>query len=128
MEFDTTATALPLNLAGRIALAARVILVAGLSGVVLVACGGGGAQTTDNPVTSVTPPSTYNGPPPQTDDIQAFKLNLWDNIQADNRCGNCHAQGGQGKGYFARNDDINLAYQEANVRANLSLRQHTCTR
>ena len=106
------------RLAGRIARSSRLVLVAALSGVALVGCGGG-AQTTENPITSVTPPSTYNGPPPQTADIQSFKLNVWDNIQADNRCGSCHAQDGQGNGYFARNDDINLAYQEANVRADL---------
>jgi len=98
----------------------RFTLVAGLFSVVLAACGGG-AQTTDNPITSVTPPSTYNGPPPATADVQAFKLNVWDNIQSGNRCGNCHAQGGIGNGYFARNDDVNLAYSEANVRADLAL-------
>jgi hypothetical protein len=107
-----TATALPRMLAGQTARALRLLVVAALSGAVLAACGGG-AQTTENPITSVTPPSTYNGPPPQTADIQAF-------IQSANRCGgSCHAQGGQGNGYFARNDDINLAYQEANVRADL---------
>ena len=106
--------------AGRIARALRLVLVGGLSGVLLVACGGG-AQTTDNPITSVTPPSTYNGPPPQTADVQAFKLNVWDNIQATNRCGSCHAQGGQGNGYFVRNDDINLAYEAANAVADLAL-------
>jgi hypothetical protein len=100
--------------------ALQLIVVASLSGMVLVACGGG-AQTTDNPITSITPPSTYNGPPPQTDDIQQFKLNLWDNIQSSNRCGNCHAQGGQGNGHFARNDDINLAYEAANQVADLNV-------
>lgn len=100
--------------------ALRLIVVAGLSAVVLAACGGG-AQTTDNPITSVTPPSTYTGPPPQTEDVQSFKLNVWDKIQTSNRCGSCHAQGGQGTGYFARNDDINLAYQDANLVANLTL-------
>jgi hypothetical protein len=100
--------------------ALQLIVVASLSGMVLVACGGG-AQTTDNPITSVEPPSTYNGPPPQTDDIQQFKLNLWDNIQSSNRCGNCHAQGGQGNGHFARNDDINLAYEAANQVADLNV-------
>ena len=89
-----------------------------LAAVLLTACGGG-AQTTDNPITSVTPPSTYSGPPPQTADVQNFKLNVWDNIQATNRCGSCHAQGGQGNGYFARNDDINLAYEAANLVADL---------
>jgi hypothetical protein len=106
--------------AGQVARTLRVILVAGLSGVVLVACGGG-APTTDNPITSVTPPSNYNGPPPQTADIQSFKLNVWDNIQATNRCGSCHAQGGQGNGYFVRNDDINIAYEAANLVADLDL-------
>lgn len=98
----------------------RTAFFAGLSALLIAACGGG-APTTDNPITSVTPPSTYNGPPPQTADIQNFKLNVWDNIQAANRCGNCHAQGGQGNGYFARNDDINIAYEEANLVADLVL-------
>ena len=106
--------------AGRIARALRGIVAASVSGAVLVSCGGG-AQTTDNPITGVTPPSTYNGPPPQTTDIQAFKLNVWDNIQTTNRCGSCHAQGGQGNGYFVRNDDINLAYEAANAVADLAL-------
>ena len=115
-----TAIALSRKFAGRVARTLRLILIAGLTGVVLVACGGG-APTTDNPITSVTPPSTYNGPPPQTADIQSFKLNVWDNIQASNRCGNCHAQGGQGNGYFVRSDDINLAYEAANLVADLDL-------
>ena len=65
----------------------RAAIVASLSAWLISACGGG-AQTTENPITSVTPPSTYNGPPPQTADVQNFKLNVWDNIQAANRCGN----------------------------------------
>lgn len=97
----------------------RLSFVIGLSGVLFAACGGG-ASTTDNPITSVTPTSSYNGPPPQTEDIQAFKLNVWDNIHSTNRCGSCHAQGGQGNGYFVRDDDINLAYEAANAVANLS--------
>jgi len=108
------------SMAGRIARALRLALTISLSGAVLVACGGG-APTTDNPITSVTPPSTYNGPPPQTADIQSFKLNVWDNLQASNRCGSCHAQDGQGNGYFVRNDDINLAYEAANGVADLVL-------
>ena len=102
--------------------AIRLIIVAGLSAIVLAACGGG-AQTTDNPITSITPTSTYSGPPPQTADVQAFKLSVWDNIQASNRCGGCHVPGGIGTGSFARNDDINIAYQEANIgtRANLTV-------
>ena len=92
---------------------------AGLSLLAIAACGGG-AATTDNPITNVTPPSTYNGPPPATAEVQAFKLNVWDNIQGTNRCGSCHAQGGQGGNPFVRNDDINLAYQAANTVADLT--------
>ena len=105
---------------GRIVTAVRLSVVVVLSGVILAACGGG-APTTDNPITSVLPQSNYNGPPPQTTDIQNFKLNVWDNIQATNRCGSCHAQGGQGNGYFVRDDDINLAYEAANLVADLAL-------
>ena len=86
--FKATEIALPRMFAGRMLRGLRFVLIAGLSGAVLAGCGGG-AQTTDNPITSVTPPSTYNGPPPQTADIQSFKLNVWDNIQATNRCGGC---------------------------------------
>lgn len=94
------------------------LMLASLGALILAACGGG-APTTENPITNVTPPSTYNGPPPATADVQAFKLNVWDNLQSTNRCGSCHAQGGQGLGYFVRNDDINLAYEAANAVVNL---------
>lgn len=56
---------------------------------------------------------TYSGPAPLTSDVQAFKLNVWDNLVADNRCGECHKQGGQGSTSFVRDDDINAAYQAA---------------
>ncbi|MFQ5983453.1 MAG: LamG domain-containing protein, partial [Woeseiaceae bacterium] len=92
---------------------------AGLSVLAIAACGGG-APTTQNPITNPPPPSTYNGPPPATAEVQAFKLNVWDNIQGTNRCGSCHAQGGQGTTYFVRDDDINLAYEAANTVVNLS--------
>jgi hypothetical protein len=94
------------------------LVLAGLSVFAITACGGG-APTTENPITNVTPPSTYNGPPPATADVQAFKLNVWDNLQSDSRCGSCHVQGGQGTTYFVRNDDINLAYEAANTVVNL---------
>ena len=43
--------------------------------------------TTENPPTTPPPAAGYTGPPPATPDVQAFKLNLWDNLQATNRCG-----------------------------------------
>jgi hypothetical protein len=84
----------------------------------LTGCGGG-ASTTANPVTSGTVTGTYSGPAPATADVQAFKLNLWDNLIASNRCGGCHGVGGQTP-MFARQDDVNLAYAAANTVVNLS--------
>lgn len=84
---------------------------------ILTACGGGAATET-NPVTSNTVTGTYSGPAPSTADIQAFKLNVWDKLSANNRCGGCHGTGGQTP-TFARQDDVNLAYAEANTVVNL---------
>jgi hypothetical protein len=83
-----------------------------LAALALAACGGG-ASTTENPPTTPPPPAGYTGPPPASQDVQAFKLNVWDNLQASNRCGQCHGTGGQVPS-FVRNDDINLAYEAAN--------------
>ena len=87
---------------------------------VLVTACGGGAETVENPVTSVTPPATYNGPPPATAEVQAFKLNLWDNIQMGSRCGGCHNEQTGQQPLFARHDDINLAFEAANTVVDLS--------
>ena len=51
--------------------------------------------------------------------MQAFRINLWENIKANNRCGGCHNADGQTP-MFARNDDVNLAYQAANTVVNLT--------
>src|SRR5687768_17326084 len=86
----------------------RNIAVACLALWITAGCGGG-AKTEQNPVTSgPNAPSSYNGPPPATADIQAFKINLWDNIKGNDRCGRCHYAGNQTP-MFARSDDINLA-------------------
>ena len=78
----------------------------------LGACGGG-AKTVENPVTSGGAAPTYSGPAPATADVQAFKINVWDNLKAANRCGQCHVAGGQAPP-FVRQDDVNLAYAAAN--------------
>ncbi|HEY7640426.1 MAG TPA: LamG domain-containing protein [Steroidobacteraceae bacterium] len=91
---------------------ARLGLLALVAVVVLSGCGGGAATTT-NPVT--TPPTsgpTYTGPAPANADIQAFRINFWENVRGTNRCGNCHTAGGQMPN-FARSDDVNMAYQQA---------------
>ncbi len=87
-------------------------LAAALSG-----CGGG-AETVENPVTTPATPAAYTGPAPATADVQAFRINVWDNLKATNRCGQCHGQGGQSP-QFVRQDDVNLAYAAANGVVNL---------
>jgi hypothetical protein len=92
-----------------------------LSSIVLLsACGGGTTEVTETPLPPPTDsaPVTYTGPPAATADIQQFRLALWDNISPLDRCGDCHAQSQQSP-TFARNDDINLAYAEANTVVNL---------
>jgi hypothetical protein len=83
---------------------------------VLSACSGsGGADVEEIPGTPNNgPTANYNGPAPSTPDVQEFKINLWDNIQANNRCGTCHSDTGGQAPMFARRDDINLAYAAAN--------------
>ena len=85
---------------------ASIIFLSGCS-----AGGGEGNQSNANTSTSAT--SNYSGPAPATADVQQFKLNLWDNLRADNRCGSCHGTGGQTP-TFVQSDDINIAYSAAN--------------
>jgi hypothetical protein len=93
-----------------------------LAAMLLSACSGGsGADVQQNPSTPNTgPTANYNGPAPSTTDVQSFKINLWDNIQANNRCGSCHSEQGGQTPMFARHDDINLAYSAANGVVTLS--------
>jgi hypothetical protein len=81
----------------------------------LVACGGG-ASTETNPVTGApgsVDSSSYAGPSAQTEDIRAFQVYVWERLRDANRCGACHVAGGQVP-RFVRQDDVNLAYSEAN--------------
>ncbi len=93
------------NLNATLVISAAVLF--GLSG-----CGGG-ASTTANPNTTTVSPSNYSGPVPATADVQSFKLNVWDNLSASNRCGGCHVEGDQAP-EFVRHDNINTAYTAAN--------------
>ncbi len=101
--------------ARRLAIAACVAL----AGLLVGGCGSGsGAATVSNPVTTPPTVSNYNGPAPQTADVQLFKINVWDNLVANNRCGTCHNPSQTPR--FVRNDDINLAYDAANTVVNLA--------
>jgi mono/diheme cytochrome c family protein len=92
---------------------------AALAVAVLAGCSSGGAPTVENPVTQAPPVADYVGPAAANADVQAFRINLWENIKANNRCGSCHGANGQTP-TFARNDDVNLAYQAANSVVNLT--------
>ncbi len=92
----------------------RTLTLLGLA-LLLEACGGG-ASTETNPPTSNggnVNSSSYSGPNAQTDDIRAFQTELWENLRVDTRCGACHVEGKQSP-QFVRQDDINLAYAQAN--------------
>ncbi|NND64568.1 MAG: LamG domain-containing protein, partial [Gammaproteobacteria bacterium] len=93
------------------------LLAASLLMLSLYGCGDS-ATTTENPITILPPVDDYLGPAAATADVQAFRLELWENIRDNNRCGACHGAGGQTP-MFARNDDVNLAYEAANTVVNL---------
>jgi Concanavalin A-like lectin/glucanases superfamily len=94
-------------------------LVASLA---LSACGGGGSGDSALPVGAPTSSvDAYTGPAPATADVQAFQVNLWNNIRGQNRCGQCHnATTPAQMPNFARSDNVNLAYAEANTVVNLA--------
>ncbi|WJG08763.1 LamG domain-containing protein [Aliiglaciecola sp. LCG003] len=97
------------------------LLVVSAFMLLLNGCGGSTAKVEKTPLPPPTqqPGETYSGPPANTDDVQRYKLNLWDNISSVERCGACHVQTGQSP-EFARNDDINLAYVATNPLVNLA--------
>ncbi|MBV1885155.1 MAG: LamG domain-containing protein, partial [Gammaproteobacteria bacterium] len=89
----------------------------------LVGCDGhssSGADNQDLPNTNeLVAIVNYTGPVGSTTDVQNFKLNVWDNLVADDRCGRCHGASGQSP-QFVNQDDINLAYAAANTVVDLS--------
>lgn len=93
-----------------LALLATVLLLAG--------CGGESTEQLPNTGSDNTTTS-YSGPAPATDDVANFKRNLWDNIATQDKCGDCHNAGGQSP-QFAHEDDINIAYSQANTVVNLA--------
>ena len=84
----------------------------------LSACSGGGADVEENPVQAPPPTGEYSGPAPTTDDVQAFKLSVWDNLSGQNRCGQCHGTAQEPD--FVNLEDINIAYAKANTIVDLT--------
>src|SRR5271170_710804 len=97
-------------------------LIALAASFALSACGGGGAPTVANVAPSqAAAAATYTGPAPATADVQAFEVNLWNNIRGQDRCGQCHnATTPAQMPNFARSDNVNLAYTQANTVVNLA--------
>src|ERR1700727_2145103 len=97
-------------------------LAALVASIALSACGGAGAPTTTNPAPSQSVTADqYTGPPAATADVTAFQINFWNNVRTQNRCGQCHnATTPAQMPNFARSDNVNLAYAEANTVVNLA--------
>ena len=87
----------------------------------LSACGGGAATTATPAAAPTSSANAYAGPAPATADVQAFEVNFWNNVRVQNRCGQCHnATTPAQMPNFARSDDVNLAYAQANTVVNLA--------
>ena len=84
----------------------------------LAGCGGGAStETNPDPGSAAT---GYSGPAAQNQSVLNFQTELWPHLK-DN-CGNCHAPDTAAKQepYFARNDDVNQAYNAAITVADLN--------
>lgn len=83
--------------------------------VFLAACGGG-AQTTDNPVSQAPGAGNnapYTGLAARDPQVLKFQQEFWSNAKSTNRCGNCHNETVGQVPMFVRNDDVNQAYDAA---------------
>ena len=100
----------------------RASILACAAAALLSACGGGGAPTTTTPQSAPTGSgASYTGPAAATADVLAFQSNFWVNVNTQNRCGQCHnATTPAQMPNFARVDDVNLAYAQANSVVNLA--------
>lgn len=96
--------------------------------IILQGCGSGsGAETVQNQNTQQPGSNAfvYQGPAPQTEDVQSFKLSVYDNLVED-RCGTCH--GVDQAPQFLLRTDINEAYQETNTNNLVDLTQPSLSR
>jgi len=82
----------------------------------LSACGvDSGVDSQSNPDTENTQgTSSYAGPAPETSEVQAYKLNVWDNLVISGRCAGCHnSLTGNQQPLFADMANVNTAYANA---------------
>lgn len=83
-----------------------------LASMLISGCGGG-ASTESTTTTATVITTSYTGAAAETTDIRNFQTAFWENLRASNRCGGCHdpSVSSAQAPYFARNDDVNLAYR-----------------
>jgi Concanavalin A-like lectin/glucanases superfamily len=81
--------------------------------VLISACGSGQSTEALPDLGSSGSSSLYTGDPARTDDIASFQEKFWTPLLNEATCESCHGAGGQSP-TFVRDDDINLAYAEAN--------------
>ena len=93
-----------------------ILLSLALSG-----CGGGAGTESLPAPAGLQGQSNYTGPAPATADVQSFLVNVWENIRPSSRCGACHDAVVAQTPMFAREDDVNLAYEAANTIVDLNL-------
>ncbi len=94
-----------------------------LLGLITACSGGSGGGGSERQVVPESNPSAgdfvYSGPPPASDEIQQFKINFYDPLAGNDRCGECHTPGGQGRTAFVDQGNVNNAWQAARSVVNL---------
>ncbi|VAW69827.1 FIG00702062: hypothetical protein [hydrothermal vent metagenome] len=89
-----------------------ITLVSALS--VLASCGNNAEVETNSNNGNVSSAPKYLGPAPLTSEVQDFKTEFWDKLSTNDRCGQCHTNGGQAANFaFVDLQDINVAYSAA---------------
>ncbi|NND39183.1 MAG: LamG domain-containing protein [Pseudomonadales bacterium] len=99
----------------------------------LSACTGGSGESTspqqglnftsnpNDPPTQAATAVNYNGPDPRDQSVRDFKLFFWDEVTKPSiGCSSCHMQDGSGTRWFARNDNINTAFDDTLPVVNLA--------
>ncbi|MEH6581559.1 MAG: LamG domain-containing protein [Halioglobus sp.] len=91
----------------------------------LQACSGGsGGGGSERPVAVASAAGSgefvYNGPAPASEEIQNFKVSLYDALAANNRCGECHTPGKPGTTSFVDQSNVNEAWQNTLTLVNLT--------
>lgn len=103
-----------------IAMMKKPLIPFALVGVVLglAGCGGGATDSGQENRENAPPPVddsannvVYNGPLAATDDVTAFRVEVWEFLTQDDKCGGCHNEDVGQEPMFMRRDDINLAYE-----------------